>query len=115
LSTKTSFGPGLDRESSAAKLATLFPAARAVGLPVRLTRVAAAGSRSENAIIEFATTREVLFVCSSPLEFADRIRLQSTDGSLDEEASVVAVQYHEGEVAVAARFLRQVANWIVKL
>ena len=75
----------------------------------------AAVSRSENAVIEFATPREVLFVCSSPLEFADRVRLQSSDGLLDEEASVVAVRYHEGDVAVAVRFLRRVANWIVKL
>ena len=72
-------------------------------------------SRSENAVIEFATSREVLFVCSSPLEFADRVRLQSSDGLLDEEASVVAVRYHEGDVAVAVRFLRRVATWIVKL
>jgi hypothetical protein len=49
------------------------------------------------------------------LEFADRVRLQSSDGLLDEEASVVAVRYHEGDVAVAVRFLRRVANWIVKL
>jgi hypothetical protein len=84
-------------------------------MPVRFTRRVGAASQSENAVIEFATEQEVLFACSSPLEFADRIRLQGLDGWLDEEASVVAVQYHEGEVAVAARFLRKVANWIVKL
>jgi hypothetical protein len=115
LRTSTNGNAGSDQESSAAKLAALFPGAKAVGLPVRLTRMGAAVSRSENAVIEFATPREVLFVCSSPLEFADRVRLQSSDGLLDEEASVVAVRYHEGDVAVAARFLRRVANWIVKL
>ena len=49
------------------------------------------------------------------LEFADRIRLQNSDGSLDVEASVVAVQYHDGQIAVAARFDRKVDNWIVTL
>jgi hypothetical protein len=86
-----------------------------VGLPVRLTRVPSIGSASEVAIIEFATSQEVLFSCALPLEFADRIRLQNSDGSLDVEASVVAVQYHEGRIAVAARFERKVANWIVTL
>jgi hypothetical protein len=97
------------------KLAILFPRAKAVGMTVRLTRIGAGASQSENAVIEFVTPREVLFACSSPLEFADRIRLQNSDGSLDEEASVVAVQYHEGEVAVAARFLRRVTHGIMKI
>lgn len=66
-------------------------------------------------MIEFATSREVLFSCVSPLEFADRVRLQNADGSLNAEASVVAVQYHDGEIAVAARFDREVSNWIVTL
>jgi hypothetical protein len=40
--------------------------------------------------------------------------VQNSDGSLDVEASVVAVQYHNEQTAVAARFTRDVANWIVK-
>ena len=47
-------------------------------------------------------------------EFADIVRLRNSDGSLDTEASVVAVQYHPGKTVVAARFLRSVPNWIVK-
>ena len=38
----------------------------------------------------------------------------SNDGSLDEVASVVAVQYQPGNTLVAARFKRNVPNWIVK-
>jgi hypothetical protein len=30
------------------------------------------------------------------------------------EASVVAVQYHPGKAVVAARFMTDVPNWIVK-
>ena len=69
---------------------------------------------TENTVIEFGTPREVLFGCATPLEFADIVRLRNSDGSLDVEASVVAVQYHPGKTVVAARFLSEVPNWIVK-
>jgi len=68
----------------------------------------------ESTVIEFGTSREVLFACTTPLEFADVLRLRNSDGSLDAEASVVAVQYHPGTTSVAARFLTTVPNWIVK-
>jgi hypothetical protein len=95
-------------------LASFFAAATPVRIPVRLTRRDAGEGFSENTVIEFGTPREVLFACAAPLEFADRIHLQNSDGSLDVEATVVAVQYHEGKTAVAARFTQDVANWIVK-
>ncbi len=84
-------------------------------IPVTLTRVGReSGALSENTVIEFGTPREVLFASSVPLEFSETLRLQNSDSSLDAEASVVAVQYHNGRTAVAARFTREVANWIVK-
>ena len=84
-------------------------------IPVTLTRVGSeSGAFSENTVIEFGTPREVLFASSAPLEFSETLRLQNSDSSLDAEASVVAVQYHNGRTAVAARFTREVANWIVK-
>lgn len=101
------------QESHVAKLASFFAAAAPVRIPVRLTRLEGE-IFSQNTIIEFGTPREVLFACAVPLDFADRIRLQNSDGSLDVEATVVAVQYHEDKTAVAARFSREVANWIVK-
>ena len=68
----------------------------------------------ESTVIEFGTAREVLFACASPLQFADVLRLRNSDGTLDTEASVVAVQYHPGKTIVAARFVNSVPNWIVK-
>jgi len=68
----------------------------------------------QNTVIEFGTPREVLFVVDRPLEFADRVLVESTDGSLQAEASVVAVQYHPERTVVAVRFLKHVPNWIVK-
>ena len=103
------------RESSTAKLAKFFPNATPVRIPVRLTRLAnVSGAFSESTIIEFGRPTEVLFASSLPLEFADKLRVQNSDGTLDTEACVVAVQYNGGRTAVAARFTGKVANWIVK-
>ena len=68
----------------------------------------------QETIIEFGTPQEVLFVVAQPLEFADRVLIESRDGFLREEASIVAVQYHAERTVVAARFLKPVPNWIVK-
>jgi hypothetical protein len=97
------------------RLAKFFPEATPVRIPIKLTK-ASGGSEvlSESTVIEFGTPREVLFAVGMPLEFADKLRVQNSDGSLDTEASVVAVQYHSGKTAVAARFTQEVANWIVK-
>jgi hypothetical protein len=111
--------------SAVAGLARFFPEAAPVRIPVQLARTLESGDRepaggaaaanfTESTVIEFGTTREVLFSCKTPLEFADIVRLRNSDGSLDTEASVVAVQYHSGSIVVAARFRGEVPNWIVK-
>lgn len=102
-----------------AGLARFFPEAAPVRIPIQLARTlepgnSAAASFTESTVIEFGTTREVLFACNMPLEFADVVHLRNSDGSLDTEASVVAVQYHSGRIVVAARFRKEVPNWIVK-
>jgi hypothetical protein len=106
--------------SAVADLARFFPEATPVRIPVQITRRVAGDGASvnstpeENTLIEFGTPREVLFACTTLLEFADILRLRNSDGSLDTEASVVALQYHSGSTVVAARFLTAVPNWIVK-
>lgn len=103
------------RESSTTKLAKFFPHATPVRIPVRLTRLGDASMvSSESTLIEYGTPREVLFSSTLPLEFADKLRLRNSDGSLDVEACVVALQYHGAHSAVAARFTHEVNNWIVK-
>jgi hypothetical protein len=97
------------------RLARFFPQATPVRIPIKLSR----GEGKERAffaeaVIEFGTPREVLFALNRPLEFADRVLLENADGSLRAEASVVAVQYHAEFTVVAARFLKDVPNWIVK-
>jgi hypothetical protein len=103
------------RESSTAKLARFFPHAMPVRIPVQLTRVAdGSGPISESTVIEYGTQCEVLFASRLPLEFADMLRVQNSDGTLNAQACVVAVQYNGGRTAVAARFTEDVPNWIVK-
>jgi hypothetical protein len=125
------------------RLAKFFPQATPVRIPIKLSRARANSARADsataeatnaeikgngqaaaadnsdtvffqNTIIEFGTPHEVLFTVERPLEFADRVLVESNDGSLHAEASVVAVQYHPERTAVAARFLKNVPNWIVK-
>jgi len=103
--------------STVADLARFFPEATPVRIPVCFTRAgsqASGAAEPENTTIEFGTCREVLFACGTLLEFGDILRLRNSDGSLDTEVSVVAVQYHSGTTVVAARFLKAVPNWIVK-
>jgi hypothetical protein len=118
------------------RLARFFPEATPVRIPIRLSRTQSNGNASgktgngnvdlaarerdsenvffQDTVIEFGTAHEVLFVLDRPLEFADRVLVESTDGSLHAEAFVVAVQYHLERTAVAVRFLKHVPNWIVK-
>jgi hypothetical protein len=124
-------GTGIARTArnatNVAGLARFFPEATPVRIPVQLARSLYPGASdneelpqngatnfTESTVIEFGTPREVLFACNTPLEFADVLHLRNSDGSLDVEASVVAVQYHPGQTIVAARFLKEVPNWIVK-
>ena len=121
------------------RLARFFPDATPVRIPIRLSRAPENGTANgdghangnsnangnsgdpgngwcalQETVIEFGTPREVLFMVAQPLEFADRVLVESRDGFLRAEASVVAVQYHPERTVVAARFLKPVPNWIVK-
>lgn len=100
-----------------ADLARFFPEATPTRIPIQFARILETGEApnfSESTVIEFGTSREVLFASKTPLDFADILRLRNSDGSLDVEAHVVAVQYHPGKTLVAARFRGEVPNWIVK-
>jgi hypothetical protein len=107
--------PVLAEPTCVEKLAELFPTALPVRIPVRVTTVSAGRRRlQEQTVIEFGTPQEVVFASTLPLEFEDRVRLLNSDSSLDARATVVAVRYHGGRKAVAARFDAEVGNWIIK-
>jgi hypothetical protein len=102
------------RESVVTRLAKFFPAASPLRLPVQLMRDSRSQPAGEDTVIEFGTAREIFFASTLPLEFAEKLRVQNSDRSLNVEVQVVAVQYHEGQLAVAARFIGDVSNWILK-
>jgi hypothetical protein len=56
--------------------------------------------------MEFGDAEHGIFLSTLPLEFADRVRIEYGERTRVAEASVVAVQYHEGQKAVAVRFSR---------
>ncbi|MBZ5696023.1 MAG: hypothetical protein LAN36_11775 [Acidobacteriia bacterium] len=115
MTSEAEVAPVLAGQSCVGKLAQLFPNASPVRIPVRITTVATGRRRlQEETVIEFGTAHEVLFASTLPLEFEDRVRLVNSDGSLDARATVVAVRYHGGRKAVAARFVGEVGNWIIK-
>jgi hypothetical protein len=92
-------------------LAQFFPAAT----PLRLVvRVETDGGTAEQTVIEFGTANEVMFASRLALEFGDRLRLSNADESFVATANVVALQFHAGEAAVAARFSQRVPNWIIR-
>jgi len=117
------------RESDiVSRLASFFPGATPVRIPIKLSRHTGNGNGNGNGdgdrsaktvffqetVIEFGTPHEVLFVVDRPLEFADSVLVESKDGSLHAEGAVVAVQYKPEWTVVAVRFLKPVPNWIVK-
>jgi hypothetical protein len=115
----TATGRAKQATSTVSELARFFPEAVPVRIPVYMAHVSddmhsQPRNSGESTVIEYGTPREILFACTTPLEFADVLRLRNSDGSLDVEASVVAVQYHPGKTLVAARFMGDVPNWIVK-
>ena len=112
---ETAIAPAPASESYVRKLAQFFPGAAPLRLPVQVVGMDSHGKGvEENTVIEYGTEHEVMFASTLPLEFGDQVRVETPDRSLVAQATVVAVQYHEGKMAVAARFCGEVANWIIK-
>jgi hypothetical protein len=97
------------------ELARFFPGAMQVRIPVRVCKGRSAkGAQAEQTVIEFGTAEEVLFVSGLPLDFEDIVRVRNADGSLDITAKIVAMHLYHDKMAIAAKFLEDVPNWIIK-
>ncbi len=68
----------------------------------------------EATVLEFGGEEHAIFLSTLPLEFDDRVRLERSPEERPAEATVVAVQYHEGRKAVAVRFLQGRCKWVVQ-
>jgi hypothetical protein len=97
------------------ELARFFPGVIQVRIPVRVCQGRSGkATSSEETMIEFGTVDEVLFVSSLPLDFEDIVRVRNADNSLDFVAKIIAMHLYHDKMAIAAKFLEDVPNWIIK-
>ena len=84
-------------------------------VPVQVTSPrGGATNLREATIVEYSSAHHAIFLSTLPLEFGDRIRLEARPQGYQTEATVDAVQYHDGRKAVAARFLQGACDWVTK-
>lgn len=94
------------------QLARFFPGAVPAQFPVQVTALRpGAAQLTERTLVEFSTDQHAIFLCSLPLEFDDRVRLERNGGRLKSEASGIAIRYEEGRKAVAVRLQGNSRNW----
>ena len=85
-----------------------------VRIPVQVNKGTETTASAELTAIEFGTPQEVLFISSLSLDFDDTVRITTLDGSMVIKAKIVAMRFHHGKMAIAAKFLEEVPNWIIK-
>ena len=103
-----------ERQSCTEQLARFFPGVTAVRLPVQVTALRGGTARlREASVVEFAGLEHAILVSSLPLEFDDKVRLEGSRKIHTTNATVVAVQYHGGQKAVAVKFLRGPNHWMM--
>jgi hypothetical protein len=96
-----------DVAGCAEQLARFFPHLVAQREPVRVAAMRpGSATLREATILEFGGAEHGIFLSTLPLEFADRVKIERGEKARVAEATVVAVQYHEGKKAVAVRFSR---------
>lgn len=104
-----------DERGCAEQLARFFPGLPGVRLPVRVAPIRAGSSPArvqESAVVEYGSEEYAIFLSTLPLEFADRVRISDNGGGHSTEATVIALQYHEGRKAVAVRFAEGRCEWM---
>jgi hypothetical protein len=103
-------------ENCAEQLARFFPRTAPVRIPVQVTALRTRDSRlRESTVVEFSAREYAIFLTTLPLEFDDRIRIERDKKGWVAEATVIAVQYHEGRKAVAVRFSDGPCDWVTTL
>ena len=84
-------------------------------IPVRVAPLRAGNSATrlqESTLVEYGSEEFAIFLSALPLEFADRVRISDNGGGHSAEATVIALQYHEGRKAVAVRFVEGRCEWM---
>lgn len=102
-------------QNCAEQLARFFPQANRIRVPVQVTALRAGNPKLREAtVVEFGGAEHAIFLSTLPLEFDDRVRVERDRMGCTAEATVVAVQYHEGRKAVAIRFLQGPCAWVTQ-
>jgi hypothetical protein len=102
-------------EGCAEQLARFFPQVITLRVPVQVTALRGGSMKlREAAVLEFGAADFAIFVSTLPLEFDDHVRLERNRKGCIADATVVAVQYHEGRKAVAVRFTEGPCDWVTK-
>jgi hypothetical protein len=104
-----------DERGCAEQLARFFPNLPGVRIPARVAplRAGSAALRvHETVVVEYGSEEYAIFLSTLPLEFADRVRISGDGGGHSAEATVIALQYHEGRKAVAVRFVEGRCEWM---
>ena len=97
------------------QLSRFFPQAAPVRIPVQVSCPRGGSAQLREAtVVEFSSPDYAIFLSTLPLEFGDRVKLEETMKGSFAEATVDAVQYHEGRKAVAVRFLNGHNDWVVR-
>lgn len=95
------------------QLARFFPQALPVHLRAQVSAVRTGSAKlQESVTVEFAAPECAIFASTLPLEFDDRVRLEREGKSRKAEATVIAVQYHDGRKAVAVKFTQGPCEWV---
>jgi len=97
----------------AEQLARFFPRAVPLRIPIQVTSLRGGNKLREATVVEFGGSEHAIFTCTLPLEFDDHVKLQC-DSQNTTEATVVAVQYHEGRKAVAVKFNHGPCDWVTQ-
>lgn len=109
-------------ETCTERLARFFPGAEPVRIPAHVFVLRPGLARlSEAVVVEYRAEGHAIFVSTLPLEFDDRVVMErarngatASAKSRATDATVTAVQYHEGKKAVAVRFLKGDCEWVMK-
>lgn len=102
-------------QGCAEQLARFFPQAIAVRVPIQVTALRGGSMKLREAtVLEFAAADFAIFLSTLPLEFDDRVRLERNQKGPAADATVIAVQYHEGRKAVAVRFAHAPCDWVIQ-
>jgi hypothetical protein len=107
--------PLVQEKSGLRRLVELFPGTTPMRIPICVVVPRGKGQGlEEKTEIGFGTSRMVFFESWLPLELDDKVHLRNSDGSLDADVTVVGLHFSEGRRAIAARFVSEVRNWILR-